>query len=150
MRTANVVAVIESLIRVYRVHIFIKRTSTEVFNLGTSSFLLNYNKGTLLNPELIWGRLKYDSKDYDHIWISEVIAGRCVGIQVTCHGKGQDVSESYERICTVKWSFAKNKTKYFTANDVNLSWRMLDTATLTPEHGHIDVNYIVDNLLTFK
>ena len=136
MKTANVTLVYSQKGKKLQLHIYIKRTSSEVFELGTSSFLINYVKNSLSSPKLIFKRKKYSSGDYKPIWISEVLAGRCVMVQVECEGAGKPVltSGDYgEKLATVELSI---KSKPF-----NLSWRTLDTAVLTPDHHEISTIY---------
>ena len=119
-----------------QIHVYIQRTSEESFKLGTSSFLVNYPKGSLNSPGLIFSRKKYSSGSYKPIWIREVLLGRCLGIQVECEDSGNAVltSGKYgEKLATVEMTM--------NSEDYNLQWRLLDTAVLTPDHQPIDTIY---------
>jgi hypothetical protein len=136
MKKSNVALVYSQKGKKLLLHLYIKRTSSEVFELGTSSFLINYMKKSLSSPKLIFARKKYSTGDYKPIWTKEVLAGRCVGIQVECEGPGKPVltSGKYgEKLATVE--MVMNTDTY------NLQWRALDTAVLTPDHQPIETVY---------
>jgi hypothetical protein len=138
MKKANVTLIYSQKGKKIKLHIYILRTSAEIYKLGTSSFLINYLKNSLSSPKLTYIRKKYSSGDYKLIWIREVLAGRCLGIQVECFGSGKPVSSSGkygEKLATVEMTM--NNENY------NLQWRLQDTAVLTPDYQPVDCKYII-------
>lgn len=136
MKTSNVTLVYSQRGKKLQLHVYIKRTSAEVFNLGNSSFLINYAKNSLNTPKLTFSRKKYSSESYKPIWIKEVLIGRCLGIQVECTGLGKPVLSSGkwgEKLATVEMTMNNE--------DYNLQWRSLDTAVLTPDHQPVETIY---------
>ena len=136
MKTAAVTLIYSQKGKKIQLHVYLKRTSSEAWKLGTSSFLINYVKSSLNSPKLTFIRKKYSSGSYIPIWISEVLIGRCLGIQVQCSGSGKTVlsTEKYgEKLATVEMTM--NSETY------NLQWRLQDTAVLTPDHQPIDTTY---------
>lgn len=136
MKTSNVTLVYSQSRKKLKLHVYIKRTSAEVFNLGTSSFLINYLRNSLNSQKLIFTRKKYSSGSYKPIWSKEVLIGRCLGIQVECTGLGKPVltSGKYgEKLATVEMTMNNE--------DYNLQWRSLDTAVLTPDYQPVETTY---------
>lgn len=118
-------------------HIYIKREDDEVFNMGNSSFLLNYTKGSLDNPTKYYERKKYSTGIYEPIEVKEMIDNRTVGIQLRMRTPGRAVSNKFEKICTVKFDQKISKKL------INLSWRSIDTDVVTPTFIKVDTNYII-------
>lgn len=134
MRSAEVTLKVTAKKKVIYFDIFIKRLSTEIFNLGTSSWLFNHDKTVMNNPVVVWQREKYSTGDYAPIWTTAVLQS-CVGIQVTCSGKGNPVNKNEERVVSIKMNLLKTPA--------NVQWRARDTATLTPDHLDIETTYLI-------
>jgi len=138
MKTADVTLVYSKKGKKLQLHVYIKRTSAEVFNMGNSSFLINFTKNSLNTPKLTFSRKKYSSESYKPIWIAEVLINRCVGIQVECVGTGKPVLNTGkygEKIATVE--MIMNNENY------NLQWRSRDTEVVTPDKQKVETIYTI-------
>lgn len=141
MKTADVTLVYSKKGKKLQLHVYIKRTSEEVFNLGTSSFLINFKKYSLSDPKLTFSRVKYSTGSYKPIWIKMVLADRCLGFQVECTGIGKPVlnsGEFGEKLATVE--MIRNNENY------NLEWRLRDTAVQTSDLQPVETNYFIHNI----
>ncbi len=142
MKTSNVTLVYTQKGKKLQLHVYIKRTSAEVFNMGNSSFLINYAKNSLHTPKLTFSRKKYSTGSYKPIWIKEVLIGRCIGIQIECTGLGKPVLSSGEwgeKLATVE--MVMNNENYM------LQWRYRDTEVVTPDKQPVETVYkIIPNL----
>lgn len=118
-------------------HIYIQDIGKEEFNMGDSSFLINYPKGSLINPVKYYERKKYSTKVYEPIEVKEMIRERTVGIQIRVKAAGKTVSHKPEKICTVKFDQRIPKDL------INITWRSLDTAVVTPSFITVDTDYII-------
>jgi hypothetical protein len=138
MKTSNVTLVTSKIKAKLRLNLFIKRTSSEVFNMGSSSFLINYVKNSLANPILTFQCERYSTGDYQPIELAIVLVNRCIGIQLRCDGIGKSITNKFtygERIVTVEMDIVNSS--------YNLQWRAIDTEVVTPDKFKVDTIYTI-------
>lgn len=115
--------------------IFIQRTSDEIFNMGNSSFLINCNKNVFKNGKLEFQCKKYSSGGYEPMQFTQY-SFNCIGLQIRCNTLGKQITDKNVKITTIKFSLNGNPS--------NVSWRLLDTAVVTPAMETVDTNFILN------
>jgi len=116
------------------IHIAIQRIKDD-WNMGNTSFLINHNRYNLINPVLIYENKKYSRGDYSPIEMKALLQNKIIALQLRCNGSGEQVSDEYETICGVEFDIA--------SEPLNIAWRGVDTAVVTPEFQTIDCNFLI-------
>ena len=135
MNTANVTLEIVSTKKTATFNFYIQRTSDEIFNMGNSSFLVNISKTVFKNGKFLFAKVKYCTKGYDVMEYVHYPFG-AFGIQIRCNTLGKPVSDKKEKIASVVYDYSGNPS--------NVSWRLIDTAIVTPNYETVDSNYILN------
>lgn len=137
MKTANCILEISTTKKKATFNIYIERTSEEIFNMGNSSFLVNLSKKIFSNGRMIFSVVKYSTKGYEPIEFVKYPFG-AFGVQIRCNTLGREVKEKKTKIVTVVYDYIGNPS--------NVTWRLIDSAVVTPNFETVDTNFI----LTFK
>ena len=135
MKTANVTLEVVTTKKKATFNIYVQRTSEEIFNMGNSSFLVNISKTVFKNGKFIFAKVKYCTKGYDVMEYVHYPFG-AFGIQIRCNTLGKPVSDKKEKIASVVYDYSGNPS--------NVSWRLIDTAIVTPNYETVDSNYILN------
>jgi hypothetical protein len=118
------------------IHIAIQRIKDD-WNMGNTSFLINHNRYNLINPVLIYENKKYSRGDYFPIRMESKFGNKAIAFQleITEGEAGEQVSDEYETICGVEFDIV--------SEPLNIAWRGVDTAVVTPEFQTIDCNFLI-------
>ena len=135
MNTANVTLEIVSTKKTATFNFYIQRTSDEIFNMGNSSFLVNVSKTVFKNGKLTFAKVKYCTGGYDVMEYVHYPFG-AFGIQIRCNTLGKPISKNKEKIATVVYDY--------TGNPSNVTWRLIDTAVVTPAFETVDSTYFIN------
>jgi hypothetical protein len=135
MKTSNVTLEISTTKKKATFHVFIERTSEEIYNMGNSSFLINLSKKIFTNGKLIFAAVKYSTKGYEVIEFKQ-FPFNCFGLQIRCNNLGKDVSEKKKKIATVVYDYK---------NDISsVGWRLIDSAVVTPNFETVETKFILN------
>lgn len=137
MKTANCTLEVVTTKKKATLHIYIERTSDEIFNMGNSSFLVNLSKTIFSNGRMTFSARKYSSKGYEAMEFVKYPFS-AFGVQIRCNTLGREVTEKKTKVATIVYDY--------TGNPSNISWRLIDTAVVTPNYETVDTRF----LLTFK
>lgn len=140
MKTANVKAVIDFPSRNRcLIHIYSQRAAGEKWNLGNSSLLLNHDKLAIVNPELVFQRVKYSTKNYKPIRMVNMFQNKTIAFQIELindNVSGKLANTNWEKILTVQFDL-KN-------HNLDLNWRSLDTALVDDHKLPINTRYTIE------
>ncbi len=115
---------------------FFERTSKEIFNMGNTSLLVNFNKAVVSNPIVTYRNPLYNKSGYEEIKML-IILNRILAIQFRCtDGIGKEVSTDLVKLISVQFDLS--------GLDTNLSWRLIDTAVVTPQFLEVQTNYSIE------
>lgn len=116
-------------------HIYVQRVKGK-FNMGNSSFLLNHDQYSIVNPKLIFQRKKYSTGDYKKIEMVSIFQNKVIALQLRCTGDGKLVSLNYEKILSVEFELV--------SKNIDLSWRMQDTAVVDNHYLAVDTVFKIE------
>jgi len=116
-------------------HIYIQRVKGK-FNMGNSSFLLNHDKDSIVNPNLVFQRKKYSTGDYKKIELVSMLQNKVIALQLRCTGEGKLVNINYEKILSVEFQLV--------SKNINLSWRLQDTAVVDHHYLAVDTVFKIE------
>ena len=118
----------------------------ESFQLGNSSFVIEYEKDSLLNPEMTYRSMFFSNSDlYEELELKEIYKGFTSMIQFRLKpdGFGTEGYFVYDTLlCSI--TFDRGTTK-----DINFRWRLRDTAIVTPTFETIETEYFINDTLNF-
>ena len=134
MKTANCTLEISTTKKKATFHIYIERTSDEIYNLGNASFLVNLSKKIFTNGKLTFAAVKYCTKGYEVIEFKQ-FPFNCFGLQIRCNTLGKEVKEKKTKIATVVYDYKGDIT--------SVEWRLIDTAVVTPSMETVDTNFLL-------
>lgn len=137
MKTANCALEVTTTKRKVTLNIYIERTSEEIFNMGNSSFLVNLSRSIFSNGRLTFTAKKYSSKGYEAMEFVQYPFS-AFGLGLRCNTLGREVCEKRTKIATIVYDY--------TGNPSNISWRLVDTAVVTPNYETVDTKF----MLSFK
>jgi hypothetical protein len=136
MKTSNVKLRVKYLNGKAYLDFFFERTSKEVWNMGDTSLLVNFNKAVLSNPVVTYRNPLYNKSGYKEIRM-EIILNRILGIQFECtDGIGKEVSTDLVKLVSVEFDI--------TSLEANLNWRLIDTEIITPQFLEVQTNYSIE------
>jgi hypothetical protein len=135
MKTVNCTLEVVTTKKKATFNIYIQRTSDEIFNMGNSSFLVNVSKTVFKNGKLTFAKVKYCTGGYDVMEYVHYPFG-AFGIQIRCNTLGKPISKNKEKIATVVYDY--------TGNPSNVTWRLMDTAVVTPAFETVDSTYFIN------
>jgi len=135
MKSANCTLQISTTKKKATFHIYIERTSEEIFNMGNSSFLVNLSKTIFSNGKLTFACRKYSSKGYDEIEFVKYSFG-AFGIQIRCNTLGRDVTEKKTKIATIVYDHSGVPS--------NVTWRLIDCGVVTPTIETVLTQYKIE------
>jgi len=116
----------------------------ESFQLGNSSFVIEYEKDSLLNPEMTYRSMFFSDSDlYEELELKEIYKGWTSMIQFRLKpdGFGTEGYFVYDTLlCSI--TFDRGTTK-----DINFRWRLRDTAIVTPDFQTIETQFFINDIL---
>lgn len=115
--------------------LYVNRTSEELFNMGNSSFLINYTG--LINPVVTFKNETYSGGEYEEIEFKDIYK-RILGIQLRVKDRGVIVSSVPEKIITIELEKASDKYDF--------TWRLIDTAIVTPDFQTVATDYLMQDI----
>ena len=134
MKSANCTLEISTTKKKATFHVYIERTSDEIFNMGNSSFLVNLSKKIFTNGKLTFAAVKYSTGGYEVIEFKQ-FSFNCFGLQIRCNTLGKEVKEKKTKIATVVYDYK---------NDISsVGWRLIDSAVVTPNFETVDTNFLI-------
>ena len=137
MKTANCTLEVTTTKKKATLHIYIERTSDEIYNMGNSSFLVNLSKTIFSNGRMTFSAKKYSSKGYEAMEFVKFPFG-AFGVQIRCNTLGREVTEKKTKIATVVYDYNGNPS--------NITWRLIDCGVVTPNYETVDTKF----MLSFK
>jgi hypothetical protein len=136
MKTANIKLRVKYSNGKATLDFFFERTSKEVFNMGNTSLLVNFNKLALSNPVVTYRNPRYTKAGYEEIEMI-ILLNRILGIQFRCSdGIGKEVSTDLIKLISVEFDVS--------SLDTNLNFRLIDTAVVTPNFLEVQTNYSIE------
>jgi len=125
---------------------YIESLGGESFQLGNSSFVIEYEKDSLLNPRMIFANTNFsDNALYEKLELKEIYKGWTSMIQFRLKPNGfgteGNIISGYF-LCRV--AFDRGETK-----DINFRWRLRDSAIITPDFQTIETDYFINDTLNF-
>lgn len=115
-------------------HVYIERTSDEIYNMGNSSFLVNLSKKIFTNGKLTFACVKYSTGGYEVIEFKQ-FSFNCFGLQIRCNNLGKEVKGKRTKIATVVYEYKGDIT--------SVEWRLIDTAVVTPNYETVDTKFLL-------
>ena len=135
MKTANCTLEISTTKKKATFHVYIERTSEEIYNMGNSSFLVNLSKKIFTNGKLTFAAVKYSTGGYEVIEFKQ-FSFNCFGLQIRCNTLGKEVKEKKTKIATVVYDYK---------NDISsVGWRLIDSAVVTPGFETVETNFLIN------
>ena len=117
------------------VELYVNRTSEELFNMGNSSFLINYTG--LINPVVTFKNETYSGGEYDEMEFKNIY-NRTLGVQLRVKNKGVIVSDIPTKIFSIELEKASDKYDF--------TWRLIDTAIVTPDFQTVVTDYLMQDI----
>ena len=135
MKTANCTLEVVTTKKKATLHIYIERTSDEIFNMGNSSFLVNLSKTVFKNGRLTFACVKYSTRGYELIEFVPYSFG-AFGIQIRCNTLGREVIANKTKIATIEYDYVGIPS--------GISWRLKDTEVVTPIKETVLTQYKIE------